>query len=88
MRDEANSRRSAAREKCQLGSVKCRRRILAERKLVWEFSNALCPLDKFNDNGTLGLDCTWQEFGAGGTATQYWTCSRAGFISERLREAT
>lgn len=44
----------------------------------------LCLLDKFNDNGTLGLDCTWQEFGAVGTATQYWMRSRAGFIREEL----
>lgn len=64
-------RRTAAKETCQLGNIKCRRCILAVCKLVWEFGDVLCPVDKINDNGTSGRDCTWLELGTVGTAAQY-----------------
>lgn len=64
-------RRTAAKETCQLGNIKCRRRVLAVRKLVWEFGDVLCPVDKINDNGTSGRDCTWLKLGTVGTAAQY-----------------
>lgn len=40
----------------------------------------LCPVDKINDNKTLGPDCTWLEFGTVGAAVQYWTHAMAVFI--------
>ena len=46
------------------------RHFLEVCKLVWELSTVLCPVD-VNEYKTLGLSCTWLEYGTVGTAVQY-----------------